>query len=164
MFLQWENNRSSSGNFKITLLTISNRFHSAMWLYLEMDKHIWLEIIIHFIEWLACINSKDFSKLFIVMASPKESLTSAKTLSLPDFLFCGLSVYISEAIIRSSISLSSILTCKFIVSFTILRCVFGDVSIFRNVSINCVIFNDGNRIALIQLCRQRTMLRQRANP
>ena len=149
--------QSLSGNFKIALLTISNRFHSAMRLYLEMDKHIWLEIIIHFIERLACINSKDFSKLFIVMASPKESLTSAKTFSLPDFLFWCLSVYISEAIIRSSISLSSILTCKFIVSFTILRCLFGDVSIFRNVSINCVIFNDGNRIALIQLCRKRTM-------
>ena len=149
--------QSLSGNFKIALLTISNRFHSAMRLYLEMDKHIWLEIIIHFIERLACINSKDFSKLFIIMASPKESLTSAKTFSLPDFLFWCLSVYISEAIIRSSISLSSILTCKFIVSFTILRCLFGDVSIFRNVSINCVIFNDGNRIALIQLCRKRTM-------
>ena len=48
-------------------------------------------------------NAKGFSKLSIVMASSKESLTSAKTSSLTHFLFWRLSVYI-EAIIRSSIS------------------------------------------------------------
>ena len=65
------------------------------------------------------------------MACSKESLTSAKTSSLPHFLFWRLSVSIEA--IRSSISLPSILTYEFVVSSTTLGCVFGDISIFRNV-------------------------------
>ena len=51
MFLEWENNSGklkiisgnfkTAGNFKITLLTTSSKFHSAMWLRFEFkfDVH-----------------------------------------------------------------------------------------------------------------------------
>ena len=110
-------------------------------LCLGMDRHMRLETILHFIELLACNNAKDFSKLYIAMASYKESLTCAKTSYLQHFLFWCLSVSI-EAIMRSSAaSLSSILTWDFVVSFTTLECVFGGVSLFYNVNINCVVFS-----------------------
>ena len=63
-------------------------------LCLGMDGHVWLEIILHFIELLTCNSAKDFSKLSIVKASSKELLTSAKTSYLPHFLFWRLSVSI----------------------------------------------------------------------
>ena len=78
-------------------------------LCLGMDRHVRLEIILNFTELLVCNNAKDFSKLSTVMASSKETLTSAKTSSLPHFLLWRLSISV-EAIIRSSIFLSSILT------------------------------------------------------
>ena len=74
-----------------------------------MDR---FEIILHFVELLACNNAKDFSKLSIVMAPSKESLPCTKASSLPHFLFWRLSVSI-EAITRSSITLLSILTCVY---------------------------------------------------
>ena len=74
--------------------------------------NVQLEIILYFIEWLACSNSNVFWKLSIVMASSKESFTSAKSSSLPHFLFFRLSVSI-EATIRSWISLPSMLTWGF---------------------------------------------------
>ena len=109
-------------------------------LCLGIGRDVRLEIILHFIEWLVCNNAKDFSKLVIVMASSKKSLTIAKTSSLPHFLFWRLSISI-QVIIWRSISLSSILTCEFVVSSTTLGVVFGDVSVFCNVSTNCVAFN-----------------------
>ena len=69
-------------------------------LFLGMDRHVRLEIVLHFLELLACNNAKDFWKLSIIMASSKESLTSAKSSSLSHFFF--LSVFI-EAIVKSSI-------------------------------------------------------------
>ena len=74
------------------------------------------------------------------MAFSKESLTYVKTSSLPYFLLWRLNVSV-EVITRSSISLSSILTCEFAVSFKTWGCVFGDKFIFCNVSINCAVFN-----------------------
>ena len=72
------------------------------------------------------------SKLSIVMASSKETLTSTKTSSLPHFLFWRLKCFYWEAIIRSYIFLLSILTFEFIVSSTTLGCVFGNVSIMKH--------------------------------
>ena len=82
-------------------------------LCLELDRQARLEITLHFIEWLACNNSEDFSILSIVMASSKASLTSSKTSSLRYFLFCRLIVFIETIISYIPVNIN-MRVCSFI--------------------------------------------------